>query len=84
MCDHDLTYAISEIQDIQSELEEHNLTRMAQRLEGIEARLGEIRDALDVLTNDPPMGGYAAANHARTTLGLPPRTGGFSGPTYRG
>lgn len=41
----DLTYALGEIQDIRSELET-NLDPLAERIEGIEARLAEVRSAL--------------------------------------
>ena len=46
----DATYIISEIQDIQAELELHNLSNIATRLEGVEARLKEIEGRLAMVS----------------------------------
>lgn len=72
----DLTYAISEIQDIQAELELHNLPDMGRRLEGIEARLKEVTDALlEYFTTAITIGPSFAAAQAYERLAppLPPQ-----------
>lgn len=69
----DLTYAISEIQDIQAELELHNLSNMTLRLEGVEARLKEVTDALlEYFSAAITTGHYFAASQAYERL-APPR-----------
>lgn len=64
----DLTYAISEIQDIQAELDTHKLSDMASRLEGVEARLKELTEALIYYTEIAPSNPYSAGYALRTRL----------------
>lgn len=71
--DIDLTYAISEIQDIQLELET-NLGPdgvIIQRLEGIEARLKEVTDALIDYAHNAPSGPFTAGHQLRARLAPP-------------
>lgn len=68
----DLTYAISEIQDIQSELELHSLSDMGARLEGVEARLKEIGDTLlEYFSAYVTSGPHSAAATAYERLAAP-------------
>lgn len=64
----DLTYAISEIQDIQAELDLFNLSDMAQRLEGAEARFKEVIEALIEFSEFAPSNPYSAATTLRDRL----------------
>lgn len=74
----DLTYAISEIQDIQSELSEKDaaLTDLASRLEVVEARLKEVTDTLlTFFSAATTPGHFFAASQAYRRLAepLPPQ-----------
>jgi chaperonin cofactor prefoldin len=62
--DIDLTYAISEIQDLQSGAQATN-----ERLEGIEARLKEVVSALNDFAYHAPANPYSASHMLRARLG---------------
>jgi hypothetical protein len=69
--DIDLTYAISEIQDIQAELKTNHTrdTEIASRLEGVEARLKEVTEALIEYASFAASSPYAAASTLIERLG---------------
>ena len=64
----DYVYAISEIQDIQAELELHSLSDLSSRLEGVEVRLKEVTDALLEYASLVPYGTTHAANGLTNAL----------------